>query len=109
MIIIAGDHVSLPAGDLLGTVGDDFLYKHKIIHPDIEGATFYLAVEFSNGVVSSAISPDGTFCVPAMMLREVGEFNAQIWAEKEITASVTRRWFSEKFRVRIGTALPRLT
>ena len=105
MIVIAGDHVSLPAGNLLGNKGDDMIYDHKIIHPKIEGARFFFGLQRTNELVIFEIEADGTFHTPAVMMAESGEFTAQVWAEKSISDRVTRYWTSEKFTVRVGTVL----
>lgn len=82
-IIIDENYFATPKTMVLGNSGEVASRKIKVIQPEVEGASCYIArFSVKNGIVFETEITDGVFTVPAVVLYEMGEGYMQ-WVARD--------------------------
>lgn len=110
MTIIIGENygVTLPGGNILGSMGENRLRTHKVVHPKFEDASYILRLRYSDGKLYDTEVKDGVLTVYGSLLRSPGEIEAQFRAVKTDSSGDKDEklvFQSEIFKLRIDPAI----
>lgn len=107
MNIIIGDNygVTVTGGNVIGTVGENILRRHRVYHPKFEGASYILRLRYSDRVIYDTEVENGILTVYGSLLRAAGEVEAQFRAVKTDEDEQRLVFQSEIFRLRIDPAI----
>lgn len=107
MNIIIGDNygVTLPCGNVLGSVGENMLRTHRVYHPRFENASYILRLRYRDNVIYDTEIVGGILTVYGSLLRFAGEVEAQFRAVKTDEDELRLVFQSEIFKLRIEPSI----
>ncbi len=92
--------VTLPAGNVLGYVGEHMLRVHKVIHPQVENAMYTMVLVYDDDTERTVNINDGEMVMTSSLLSAEGVVKAQFRATRN-AGSVVHVLKSEVFTVKI--------